>query len=92
MGFTAKIELPNLMLDNCYINISKFIIKKYGNFQLITITYNIYINYENRIDEKQPLYEKQYTISVDRLPDSNIYEFLYFHLKTLFKNSNDLIK
>ena len=91
MGLTTNIELPHIILNNCYINISKFIVKKYGNFHLITITYHIYMSYESRLDEKQPLYEKNHTISVDELPDTNIYSFLYLHLKTLYNNSIDLI-
>jgi hypothetical protein len=89
MGIICKLELANLKLDNCYINICKFIVKKYGNFQLITITYNIYMNYENRQDERTPLYEKQYTFSTDKIPHGDIYSFLYYHLKTLYNNSTD---
>ena len=92
MGFLADIQVPqhyNILYD-CYINIKMFSVKKYGSFYLINITYNIFQSYQDRLDERTPLYEKTNVISIDFIPKCNILEFIYDKLKKIFENTTDL--
>lgn len=91
MGFCTNIELPHgVQLIDCYINIGRFAVKKYGQFYLITITFFIHQCYEYRKEERIALYEKQHIISTDSLPDSNFMVFLYDHLKKIFEYTIDM--
>ena len=91
MGFLTSVQTASHynLLNDCYVNICRFTMKKYGKFYLLTITYNIYMNYEHRLDEKIPLYEKSTVISIDTIPEGNIMNFLYDELKKVFDNTID---
>ncbi|HEY9704141.1 MAG TPA: hypothetical protein V6C58_16945 [Allocoleopsis sp.] len=89
MGFKTNVTIHNLLLNNCYINIDYFIVKKIKTYYTITMYYNIYLNYDHRIDNKIALYKKDYTISIDELPDYNLMIYLYNQIKQLYNNPID---
>ena len=92
MGFLADIQMPPNYntLDSCYVYIKMFNVKKYGKFYLITITYNIFLDYQDRLDEKIAIYEKSHVLSIDSIPESNMLGFLYNQLKKVFEDPRDL--
>ena len=86
MGLIINLTYENgLNLNSAYINIKKMTIRKVEKFYVITIEYNIYLNYQSKLEKRVPLYIREHIITIDELPVYNINHYCYFQLKELYK-------